>query len=717
MRRSTRQTRAVLTGKSEVPSNKSKAKGVQETQGTSNKIEQPNGKVTFKPISVLYEDLRHLKAQESEVNAELDAATGAVAAAEQALQQAKSAFDANKSSKNRKEMKAAQMYLTRAKKDSKDVTRRAGNLESQITKLNRIIAERKASGEHADIPTLGDDSDLTDLDDDISQNETDPSHASAVDKSSLKTAGKGGGRMQQDATAQDSSTSSVNASSGLEQEPPASATDAVSVPETSPTPETIMPPGSPSVIPSPVPESTESPPKTLTAVVTQQNPESSDDNPVPQTDPPAFLSSTTTSLPNKVPDPASLFTPEPSPEPSQPSLEGLPQDPATSPTPNIAQSKASLSSGEDELEPESGMDTLRPPKWSKTRKHHIIDSDGEDQAAPQSADSKKAKAAKAPPKQTRSHKRKAAEDNSEETTAPNKRAKRTKGQGEEEDNDELVVLNDDELPVKRRRRRDADKRLLPPPDLTETSRSNKIKKIRAWLSRAINGVGPSAIEDVSKSLGIRTLLYESASILPELVTTAREITLAAIVSAEGNLICRYHTISDKSMDKPGAVDGDDNTLHGRPWPWIHAPEKRLALDAQVKAKAAAAAMEDLPADPELLTKHHKTPGWKIVESRATPVEDRKAHFTYFSLVDDWRADFLTPRQRALVCAQYREGSLLDVDDLYSMGVENGRWVKRDKLHHRRVQAERALKIIEAEGEKEKVEEMKGDAEITAAMHS
>ncbi|KAK7034480.1 hypothetical protein VNI00_012327 [Paramarasmius palmivorus] len=601
------QVREVLTGKTDGgASSKPNAKGMKNTQGTSNKISQRTTKGKPKSIATLYEDLGRLTTRQGELKVEVTAATGAVAVAEQALEEAKIAFADDSSTQNSKRVKGAQTALTRAKNKVKDVSLKATSLERQVTNLNGVIAQRETSTEHAAAgqPVPAVDSDLTDIEEEISQDETDPAHASAMATSALKTAGKG--RTQQDAT---------------------------------------------------------------------ENP----------------------------------------------------------------QFEASLSSEEDQLDPESAV---RPPKLSKTRKHVVIDSDDEVQAAPPP---KKAKVAEAP-KGAKSRKRKAvAEDNDEESQAPKKKTRRRKELHEDNNKDEvndddLVVLKDEEIvPAKpRRQKKDADKKLIPPPDLTEGFRSKKIKKIHAWLDRAIKGDGPSAIEDVSKTLGIRTLLYESASILPELVTTAREITLAALVSAEGNLICRYHTISDKSRDKPGAVDGEDGTLYGRPWPWMHGAEKKVALDEEKEAKAAAAealaAQEELPSDPDLLNpnKPHKTPGLKIVASRGADktdcgcdVQDMLLELRLWKtgkltsptcdLIDDWRADFLTPRQRALVCKQYREDTLLDIDDLYSLGVENGKWVRRDKVHHRRVQAERALKIVEAEAEKEKADEAEGDAAITATM--
>ncbi|KAK7020170.1 hypothetical protein VNI00_017849 [Paramarasmius palmivorus] len=813
-RRSARLAREVLTDGPSNTSNAKRAKAMDlETQGVSDKTGQQTQKAVLKPISVLYEDLKSLTARQGKIKAEVNAATGAVAAAKQALEEAKIASRANNSTQNKTAMKAAQTTLNQAKNESRKVIQKASNLKRQIERLNATIAQREASGGQSGQPALEGDSDLTDLEaltkllDDISESQTDPSHASAMKTSLLRTAGKERDQTQQateNSSVQESLTSPEIESSRSGQEILASAKDTI------PTP-------------LPVPESTTSPalPKSLTPVAsplhkpsTQQISGFSDDGSVPVTrsDVPAIsslsMTTSTTSLlptlhdsaglftpgqspeptqpatetsapdpptpaglftpgqspeptqptievsaPDQLRDPANLFTPEPSPEPSQPAAETsipnqlsqsqvLPTSPALI-SPEILESKASLS-GEDELDPESGTDTLRPPKVSKTRKHIVIDSDDEDQAAPRPT--KKAKVTEAP-KRTRSRKRKAAEDNdndndndNEGTQAPKKRIRTKKEDNvKEQADDDLVVLKDGEtLPPAKRRPRDSDKKLLPPPDLTKNPKFTKIKKIYAWLKKAVDGVGPSAIEDVSKTLGIRTMLYESASILPELVTTSREIALAALVSADGNLICRYHTISDKSRDKPGAVDGDDNTLYGRPWPWMHGLEKKAALDDDAKARAAAAKAaqdsEELLSNPELLSPTYQTPGWKVVESRGRDKTDcgcyvqdvllevllwktGKLTSPTCDLVDDWRADFLDPRQRALVCKQYREGTLLDVDDLYSLGVENGRWVRRSKVYHRRVQAERALKIVEAEAENEKAEEVRGDAEITASMHS
>ncbi|KAK7038864.1 hypothetical protein VNI00_010494 [Paramarasmius palmivorus] len=266
----------------------------------------------------------------------------------------------------------------------------------------------------------------------------------------------------------------------------------------------------------------------------------------------------------------------------------------------------------------------------------------------------------------------------------------------------------------------------------------RIEKIRSWLKEALKGTGPASITVPSSHLGVRTLLYETAAILPELATTSRAIALAAITSAEGNVICRFHTRNNKSIDNPGPVDGDLGMLHGRPWPFLHKDEKSQLVNDQEDAKKDPDS--SAPADPRLINYNgdnddNDSPGWVRVDCRDPNATEcgcvlqdvlldlwlwKTGKITSYTskLVDNWRADFLTPRQRALVCAQYREASLLDIDDLYSYGVENGRWVKRDELYIRRIQAQRAQKIVDdadkAQARKAHEEEVKGDAAIAAA---
>ncbi|KAK7020766.1 hypothetical protein VNI00_017585 [Paramarasmius palmivorus] len=297
-----------------------------------------------------------------------------------------------------------------------------------------------------------------------------------------------------------------------------------------------------------------------------------------------------------------------------------------------------------------------------------------------------------------------------------KQIKGTRKRKVAEDGDEAV-----EEPPKKRAKEDNDG------EVVET----KWEKINNWFNQAIHASGPSAIPVPSSAWGIRTLLYKSAWLLPELVTTSREIALLALVSGEGNLICRYHTKCEKSNENRGCVDGDYDTLFGRPWQPLPSPEK-TALINQRRKEAKDKVPEPLvhPAD-----KEWSCALWKRVDGRDPDAADcgclvrdllldmwywKKAVLTSptSNLIDGWRNDFLDPRQQALVCAQYRESSLLDIDDLYPLASENGVWVKRDEFHIRRVQAQRALELVtkgeSAQAAKEQREEEQGDAEISAA---
>ncbi|KAK7018715.1 hypothetical protein VNI00_018308 [Paramarasmius palmivorus] len=792
---SVRISRAVLKGKTDSFSNPD-AQGNKGRQGSKAKG-KPARNATLKPITVLRKDLERLTEQQKEAIAEANTAIGVTAAAEQALHEARNALKKRKSSVNTKRFQAAQDALDQAKATSKSASQKATTLKGQVARLSKAIVKREASESPAD------DSELTDIEaldealDKISQDETDAKHAKAV-----QTAKERANQKQPDAREnpqeQGSSTPPVIGSPGTNDHQLASTTDAgvgPSPPSNAPSPQEALLSKTTPPLPERPDDASESDPKTASPageLFPLPIPQSLDPNldPIPKAPISAVSASrkapmsavamspkpTTTApnLPDSIQDsaPINLFTPEHSPAPqeiSHPGAECLTSAPRHSPngpsravsespattSGENAGSKASATLGEDELDPDSESETLRPPKLSKKRKLNTIESD-EEGAVPQSA--KKVKAVKAPTKRkTRKHE--VSED--DETPAPTKRKTRKRkvseddetpaqtnkkrhvqveapegGNGDEEDQE--VVDETGEEPPTRRRKPPVDKKLVTPPDVTQGSKAKKIKRILAWYEKAVNGVGPSAITDASKTLGIRTLLYESASILPELVTTAKEIALAALISTEGSLICRYHTINDKSIDKPGPVDGDDGMLFGRPWPWIHLGEKRKVWNAQqVEAAARAkAAMEseEMPTDPQLLdlSKRLNVPGWKVVDIRGTDKTDcgcdvrdvlleiilwktGKLTSPSCKLIDDWRADFLNPRQRALVCAQYREGTLLDADDLYSMSSENGRWIKRDKVHHRRVQAERALKIIEAEADAEKKEEAKGDAAISSAM--
>ncbi|KAK7014725.1 hypothetical protein VNI00_019313 [Paramarasmius palmivorus] len=235
--------------------------------------------------------------------------------------------------------------------------------------------------------------------------------------------------------------------------------------------------------------------------------------------------------------------------------------------------------------------------------------------------------------------------------------------------------------------------------------NSKMKGIRLWFNRARKGSGPKEITAPRKQLGLRSYVYEAAAHFPRIFTTSREIALAAMVSSKNNLICRFHSITEKSVNRGDLIDGDNDTLYGRPWPPLHRDHKLELLDAQAKAETKAKENGTFT-DPHANDPYHwEVPGWHRVKSRDDNAADCGCSINDMLLemylwktgsltsaasdiVDDWRSDFLTPRQRALVCGQYRESTFLDIDDLYSMVSEKGRWIKRHPLHARRVQHER-----------------------------
>ncbi|KAK7042938.1 hypothetical protein VNI00_008675 [Paramarasmius palmivorus] len=267
---------------------------------------------------------------------------------------------------------------------------------------------------------------------------------------------------------------------------------------------------------------------------------------------------------------------------------------------------------------------------------------------------------------------------------------------------------------------------------------SKIDGIRRWLRSCVKGGGPASITAPKSQLGIRTYIYERASNLPEVITTAREIALTAMVSSRHNLICRYHSITDKSARRSQlGVDGDDDTLYGRPWPPLSKAVKDQLLQDQAKAEAAALKAGADPAS--LKPEGWVIPGWNRVKSRhpraadcGCDIEDMllelylwktgKLKSYTVNIVDNWRADFLSPRQRALACAQHREWALLEADDMFSLGTEDGRWVQRDEAYPRRIQRERLNDII-AEKERKAADasakavatEKAGEAELAAMV--
>ncbi|KAK7025573.1 hypothetical protein VNI00_015926 [Paramarasmius palmivorus] len=263
----------------------------------------------------------------------------------------------------------------------------------------------------------------------------------------------------------------------------------------------------------------------------------------------------------------------------------------------------------------------------------------------------------------------------------------------------------------RRRRNVANTRSQIDPETLEGSKEDiplKLARIRKWFNAAVGGNGPSAITAPKSSLGLRTYLYASADACPELLTTSREIALTAMTSGVGNLICRYHTINDKGVDKSIIADGLDGVLYGKPWVTLHHTLKEQLLNAQKAAEEAALKQGFLPTP----LQEWEVPGWDRVKSRDPRATDcgcvindvllesylwKTGELTSYTstIVDSWGTNFLTPRQRALVCRQYREGSLLDVDDLYPLVSVNGHWVRRDPLHPRRVQVQRGLALIAA----------------------
>ncbi|KAK7045787.1 hypothetical protein VNI00_007188 [Paramarasmius palmivorus] len=296
------------------------------------------------------------------------------------------------------------------------------------------------------------------------------------------------------------------------------------------------------------------------------------------------------------------------------------------------------------------------------------------------------------------------------STTRRKGATRKSAQPAETGVDEQSTAN--KAPRKRRNLGQAkvDMVLEDPDDSPVLDGDSKLKGIRRWYTNSIIGEGPSAIQEPKKQLGLRSHLYEAASTSPELATTSREIALTSMISTRNNLICRYHSITEKSTARAVQVDGDDDTLFGRPWPPLHKAVKAKLLEEQQKAakQAAQNGVFELP-------KEWQVPGWNKVHSRHPLAADCGCNINDMllemylwktgelssitaSVTDDWRGDFLTPRQRALVCSQHRYWSLLDVDDMYSMASEDGKWVRRDEGYARRVQAARAQEKANAKAQ-------------------
>ncbi|KAK7058463.1 hypothetical protein VNI00_002097 [Paramarasmius palmivorus] len=287
----------------------------------------------------------------------------------------------------------------------------------------------------------------------------------------------------------------------------------------------------------------------------------------------------------------------------------------------------------------------------------------------------------------------------------------------------------------RRRRNVANTRSQIDPETLEGSEDDiplKLSRIRKWFNAAVGGVGPSAITVPKSSLGLRTYLYASADACPELLTTSREIALTAMTSGAGNLICRYHTINDKGVDKSNIADGLDGVLYGKPWATLHQALKEQLLNDQKAAEAEALKRGIFPTP----LQDWEVPGWDRVKSRDPRATDcgcviddvllesylwKTGELTSYTstIVDSWGTDFLTPRQRALVCRQYREGSLLDIDDLYPLVSVNGLWVRRDPLHPRRVQVQRGLALIaageQAAARMQVIEDAEEARQLTEAM--
>ncbi|EEB89011.1 hypothetical protein MPER_12948 [Moniliophthora perniciosa FA553] len=232
----------------------------------------------------------------------------------------------------------------------------------------------------------------------------------------------------------------------------------------------------------------------------------------------------------------------------------------------------------------------------------------------------------------------------------------------------------------------------------QTKREEQLAKIHEWLEDSINGDGPSAI--AHPPVGLRAFVYATPANLEEAVTASRETALTSMVSGQNFLICRYHTKSQKTRNKAfELVDGYDGINYGRLWQPLSRSE-RISLLAQEKLNPTTKQIVD-ENDP-LHRYRWPVPGWIRVKGRDPRAMDCGCFMDYVlleaylwktgklgsltsKLVDDWGREFLTPRHRALVCESFRHWTGLELDDMYSLVAVNGKWVRRDDMHARRVQ--------------------------------